>query len=116
VFGTALRALVDAPLELVTLIATNGHPFWVESKNRWTDAADLRPSDVLTTATGEPAQVLTTLVRQQRPSMAEAENALRQAGPRQLEGQNSSRFDHGDVRVIVNWNKLLKSTAYYPGR
>ncbi|MET7684320.1 polymorphic toxin-type HINT domain-containing protein [Streptomyces sp. NPDC005423] len=51
-----------------------------------------------------------------RPSVAEVETTLRQAGPRQLEGQNSSRFDHNGVRVIVNWDMPWKSTAYYPGR
>ncbi|MFD0499431.1 MULTISPECIES: polymorphic toxin-type HINT domain-containing protein [Streptomyces violaceusniger group] len=51
-----------------------------------------------------------------RPSAAEVETTLRQAGPRQLEGQNSSRFDHNGVRVIVNWDMPWKSTAYYPGR
>ncbi|MEU9197547.1 polymorphic toxin-type HINT domain-containing protein [Streptomyces hundungensis] len=51
-----------------------------------------------------------------RPSATEVETALRQAGPRQLEGQNSSRFDHDGVRVIVNWDMPWKSTAYYPGR
>ncbi|MER5209266.1 polymorphic toxin-type HINT domain-containing protein [Streptomyces sp. NPDC002838] len=51
-----------------------------------------------------------------RPSAAEIETTLRQAGPRQLDGQNSSRFDHNGVRVIVNWDMPWKSTAYYPGR
>ncbi len=51
-----------------------------------------------------------------RPSAAEVETTLRQAGPRQLDGQNSSRFDYGGVRVIVNWDMPWKSTAYYPGR
>ena len=51
-----------------------------------------------------------------RPSAAEVETTLRQVGPRQLEGQNSSQFDHDGVRVIVNWDMPWKSTAYYPGR
>ncbi|WP_165956690.1 polymorphic toxin-type HINT domain-containing protein [Kribbella antibiotica] len=51
-----------------------------------------------------------------RPSPAQVETTLRQAGPHQLPGQNSSRFDHGGVRVIVNWDKPWKSTAYYPER
>jgi RHS repeat-associated protein len=51
-----------------------------------------------------------------RPSAAEVETTLRQAGPRQIERQNSSRFDHNGVRVIVNWEMPWKSTAYYPGR
>ncbi|MFJ6213882.1 RHS repeat-associated core domain-containing protein [Streptomyces sp. NPDC092296] len=51
-----------------------------------------------------------------RPSAAEVETTLRQAGPRQIEGQNSSRFDYDGVRVIVNWDMPWKSTAYYPGR
>ena len=51
-----------------------------------------------------------------RPSTTEVETTLRQAGPRQLEGQSSSKFDHNGVRVIVNWNMPWKSTSYYPGR
>ncbi|WP_234401991.1 hypothetical protein, partial [Thermobifida halotolerans] len=51
-----------------------------------------------------------------RPSAAEIETTLRQAGPRQLDGQNSSRFDHNGVRVIINWDMPWKSTSYYPGR
>lgn len=51
-----------------------------------------------------------------RPSAAEVETTLRQAGPRQLDGQNSSRFDHNGVRVIINWDMPWKSTSYYPGR
>ncbi|MEU0254731.1 polymorphic toxin-type HINT domain-containing protein [Streptomyces sp. NPDC006184] len=51
-----------------------------------------------------------------RPSATEVETTLRQAGPRQLDGQNSSRFDHNGVRVIINWDMPWKSTSYYPGR
>ncbi|MFJ8813037.1 polymorphic toxin-type HINT domain-containing protein [Amycolatopsis thermoflava] len=60
------------------------------------------------TGDGNPAMV--------RPSAAEVETALRQAGPRQLEGQNSSRFDYNGVRVIVNRDVPWRSTAYYRGR
>ncbi|WP_052433018.1 polymorphic toxin-type HINT domain-containing protein [Streptacidiphilus carbonis] len=51
-----------------------------------------------------------------RPTEAQIETTLRQAGPVQLAGQNSSRFDYEGVRVIVNWNTPWKSTAYYPGK
>ncbi|SCK13828.1 MULTISPECIES: polymorphic toxin-type HINT domain-containing protein [unclassified Streptomyces] len=51
-----------------------------------------------------------------RPSATEVETTLRQVGPHQLGGQNSSRFDHNGVRVIINWDMPWKSTSYYPGR
>ena len=51
-----------------------------------------------------------------RPTEAQIETTLRQAGPVQLAGQNSSRFDYEGVRVIVNWDTPWKSTAYYPGK
>ena len=51
-----------------------------------------------------------------RPTEAQIETTLRQAGPVQLPGQNSSRFDYNGVRVIVNWDTPWKSTAYYPGK
>jgi hypothetical protein len=51
-----------------------------------------------------------------RPTANQIETTLRQAGPVQLSGQNSSRFDYNGVRVIVNWDMPWKSTAYYPDR
>ena len=50
-----------------------------------------------------------------RPSQAEIETTLRKAGPVRIGKQNSAQFDHGGVRVIVNYDMPWKSTAYYPG-
>jgi RHS repeat-associated protein len=35
-----------------TIDATDGHPFWVESRGEWVDAIDLRSGDVVVTANG----------------------------------------------------------------
>ncbi|MFF7717612.1 polymorphic toxin-type HINT domain-containing protein [Streptomyces sp. NPDC007988] len=40
--------------------ATAGHPFWVENRHRWLDAADLRAGDMLRTPEGGERQVLGT--------------------------------------------------------
>ncbi|MFD6891718.1 polymorphic toxin-type HINT domain-containing protein [Streptomyces sp. NPDC059957] len=50
-----------------------------------------------------------------RPSQAEIERTLRQAGPVRIKKQNSAVFNHGGVRVIVNYDAPWRSTAYYPG-
>ena len=44
-----------------TIVATDGHPFWVQSEHRWVDAKDLRPGTLLRTAAGTYLQ--TTAVR-----------------------------------------------------
>jgi hypothetical protein len=51
-----------------------------------------------------------------RPTPAEIEAALRNTGPVKLEGQNAAKFEHGGVRVIINYDMPWRSTAYYPGR
>ena len=43
-----------------TIVATNGHPFWLPAQHRWADAGDLRPGDLLQTAEGTFAQVSET--------------------------------------------------------
>ncbi|MFB4262577.1 polymorphic toxin-type HINT domain-containing protein [Nonomuraea sp. GTA35] len=48
--GTAGKATAD-------LIATDGHPFWVESEKSWRDAKDLRPGHLLRTSAGTYVQV-----------------------------------------------------------
>ncbi|WHM36621.1 polymorphic toxin-type HINT domain-containing protein [Streptomyces sp. BPTC-684] len=50
-----------------------------------------------------------------RPTVTEIETALREAGPVRIGKQNAAQFDHGGVRVIVNYDMPWKSTAYYPG-
>lgn len=51
-----------------------------------------------------------------RPSITEIETTLRESGPSLIPGQNSSVFNYGGVRVIINWSEPWKSTAYYTGR
>ncbi len=55
-----------------------------------------------------------------RPSEFEIEETLRNAGPVRLKNQdgslqNSAKFDHNGVRVIINYDQPWKSTAYYRG-
>jgi hypothetical protein len=40
-----------------TVIATDGHPFWVENLGAWVDAKDLQPGDMLRTSAGTWVQV-----------------------------------------------------------
>ncbi|MFV2013692.1 MULTISPECIES: hypothetical protein, partial [unclassified Micromonospora] len=51
-----------------------------------------------------------------RPGRSQIEDALRNAGPVRLEGQNAAKFEHNGVRVIINYDMPWKSTAYFPGR
>ncbi|MFE2723841.1 polymorphic toxin-type HINT domain-containing protein [Kitasatospora sp. NPDC059327] len=50
-----------------------------------------------------------------RPTVAEVETTLRQAGPVRIGDQNAAQFDYRGVRVIVNYDMPWKSTSYYPG-
>jgi RHS repeat-associated protein len=53
IVGTGTKDLVEIGLAGGgTLVATAGHPFWVDDEGRWIDAGDLRPGDHLLTATG----------------------------------------------------------------
>jgi RHS repeat-associated protein len=40
-----------------TITATDRHPFWLPDQHRWADARDLRPGDLLETASGTSARV-----------------------------------------------------------
>ncbi|MGK5731848.1 polymorphic toxin-type HINT domain-containing protein [Streptomyces sp. URMC 124] len=46
-----------SPTETGTLIATEGHPFWVPDLKKWVDAGDLRPGQWLRTSAGTWVQV-----------------------------------------------------------
>lgn len=43
-----------------TLVATEGHPFWVDDAGRWVDAGDLRAGDEVTTPDGSRLPVVST--------------------------------------------------------
>ncbi|WDZ84085.1 polymorphic toxin-type HINT domain-containing protein [Micromonospora cathayae] len=43
--------------EFVTLETTQNHPFWSDSRQEWVDASELRPTEVLRTATGEVVSI-----------------------------------------------------------
>ncbi|MCX6405279.1 MAG: Hint domain-containing protein, partial [Propionibacteriales bacterium] len=48
-----------------TIDATDGHPFWVESRGVWVDAIDLQPGDVLVTAGGDRLTVASLGISEQ---------------------------------------------------
>ncbi|MBB5081806.1 polymorphic toxin-type HINT domain-containing protein [Nonomuraea endophytica] len=48
---------VDTGKAAGDIIATDGHPFWIESEKAWRDAKDLRPGQLLRTAAGTYVQV-----------------------------------------------------------
>ncbi len=47
----------DAGDDTGTVVATDGHPFWVENLGAWVYAKDLRPGDMLRTSAGTWVQV-----------------------------------------------------------
>ncbi|WP_326551566.1 putative adhesin [Micromonospora sp. NBC_01813] len=65
IVGTGEKNLVEVTVDLDgadgdqtgTITATDNHPFWVESINRWVDAADLKPGYAFETADHRPATV-----------------------------------------------------------
>ncbi|MBP2322765.1 RHS repeat-associated protein [Kibdelosporangium banguiense] len=40
-----------------TVVATDAHPFWVQERNAWVDATDLRPGELLRTSAGTYVQI-----------------------------------------------------------
>ncbi|WJK42519.1 RHS repeat-associated core domain-containing protein [Solwaraspora sp. WMMA2056] len=65
IVGTGEKNLVEVTVDLDgadgdrtgTITATDNHPFWVESENRWVDAVDLKPGYAFETADHRPATV-----------------------------------------------------------
>lgn len=68
IVGEGQKQLVDVTVDTDgdrgdqtgTVIATDGHPFWVVNDHRWTDAGQLRPGDRLRTPDGLLVTVLAT--------------------------------------------------------
>ncbi|MFE2595202.1 Hint domain-containing protein [Streptomyces sp. NPDC059396] len=54
------RLTVATPSGPATITATDTHPFWLTGRDRWADAADIRPGDDLRTPSGAPMRVVTT--------------------------------------------------------
>lgn len=48
---------ISTPAGPTVLTSTRHHPYWDVTRNRWADAADIRPGDRLRTADGRTAQV-----------------------------------------------------------
>ncbi|MEU1368289.1 polymorphic toxin-type HINT domain-containing protein [Streptomyces sp. NPDC005803] len=63
--GTGVKHLVEVTVDAdsdrgtatATLTATDGHPFWIQSLERWVDATDLKPGQWLRTSAGTYVQV-----------------------------------------------------------
>jgi hypothetical protein len=51
-----------------------------------------------------------------RPGFEEILRTLERGRVSELLGQNSVQVDYGGVRVIINQDLPMRSTAYYPGR
>ncbi|QSB13578.1 hypothetical protein JQS43_18590 [Natronosporangium hydrolyticum] len=69
IFGDGDKALVEVTIDIVgpttteatmTVVATDGHPFWVASTQQWLDASDLQEGQWLQTAAGTQAQITST--------------------------------------------------------
>ncbi|MEU5941350.1 RHS repeat-associated core domain-containing protein [Micromonospora sp. NPDC047548] len=52
-----------------TVTATDGHPFWVETEQRWVEARDLRPGSVVETTGQATVTVLSTHTRTRNQSV-----------------------------------------------
>ena len=50
-----------------------------------------------------------------RPSLDEIQNVITRGTPEPISGQNAVRIQQGNVRVIINEDNPLRSTAYYTG-
>lgn len=62
--GHGEKRLVDITVDGQTIVATDGHPFWVENRRRWVRAADLVVGDdVLLDATGRTRNVQQIKIR-----------------------------------------------------
>jgi hypothetical protein len=51
-----------------------------------------------------------------RPTRAQIDEALTQAEPEPIPGQNAEEFNYKDYRVIVNYDMPWRSTSYFPER
>jgi hypothetical protein len=73
IVGSGQKNLVEINVDSGTgtekVTATEGHPFWVESENRWVDAKDLKPGYQLETADHRPATVVGTRSWTQRQTV-----------------------------------------------
>ncbi|MFC0529062.1 polymorphic toxin-type HINT domain-containing protein [Phytohabitans kaempferiae] len=64
IVGSGAKQLVDITVatgrdgETKTIVATDGHPFWVDSQATWQDAGTLRPGDELLTPDGARVRVI----------------------------------------------------------
>lgn len=67
IIGHGLKKLVDLTIDTdgpaggqtAFVVATAGHPFWVDGQQRWVRAADLHAGEDLLTQEGEPVRILT---------------------------------------------------------
>ncbi|MDG4822020.1 DNRLRE domain-containing protein [Asanoa sp. WMMD1127] len=58
--GTGEKRLVEITVDTGRLVATDGHPFWVDDQGRFVAAKDLRPGDLVATPDGGELTVIAT--------------------------------------------------------
>lgn len=71
IIGSGLKHLVEVTVDVDgnkgdktgVVVATDEHPFWVDSSRAWTNAEELEPGDQLRTPSGAPVEVLRTHTR-----------------------------------------------------
>lgn len=57
IVGQGVKSMVRVTVDGEVIHATDGHPFWVESRDAWIDAGDLQVGDVLLTEEGTKTEV-----------------------------------------------------------
>ncbi|UQA95697.1 polymorphic toxin-type HINT domain-containing protein [Streptomyces halobius] len=75
-----------------TVTATDGHPFWVDSRGRWLDAAELKAGDWLRAPNGELREVVGT----------RAWTEVRKVYNLTVEGIHTYYVTAGDVPILVH--------------
>jgi RHS repeat-associated protein len=61
--GHGEKRLVEIGIADNSVVATDGHPFWIDDKQRWVDAEDLQTGDLLVAANGAFVEVDTAIAR-----------------------------------------------------
>jgi len=92
------------------VVATDGHPFWVQSEHRWVDAKDLRPGTLLRTAAGTYIQITavrthTTHHRVHNLTVADLHTYYVAVGPASalVHNCNNPEFGYPSYRGTNSW-------------
>jgi hypothetical protein len=60
IVGHGTKRLVEIGIDGRTVVATDGHPFWIEDQEQWVDAEDLQVKDLLVTPSGAAVKIDST--------------------------------------------------------